>query len=165
MFKALLLALSDGQSFKNVEICEQQDFEKYGIQRLFDDYTSCFFADKKCILLHNWTIKLIHLNKEYVKGGIHSERVILDGNVSFSNITVIENDDLAKYNIPSYFGLVDGNQFTFSCKEGTFITKSFSVASMTIENHRHVGLTKKFNYDNKKIVDAHIQPRISSKKK
>lgn len=160
MFKALLLSLNDGQSYKNVEICEHQDFDKFGIKKLFGNPTACFYADKKCTLLHNWSIALIHLNKDHIKNGIYTERLVLEGNLSFSNVTVIEHENLKAYNIPDYFDSDRQCQCTFSCRQGTFITSANGVASMLINNDRHVGITQKILCDKPKIQRRSLQPRI-----
>lgn len=165
MFKALLLSLNDGQSYKNVQICEEPDFEKYNITKLFGQLTSCFYADRKCTLLHNWSIALIHLNKDHIKSGIYTERLVLEGSVSFDKVTIIEHADLLKYGIPEYFAVDEQCQCTFSCREGTFITSPYNVASMVIENTRQVGVTRKFNLTKPKNKKPSHQPKIKKHKK
>lgn len=163
MFKSILISLTDGQSFRNASICEQADFEKYSIPKLFGDLTSCFYADKKCILLHNWNFKLIQINRDFINPKIcHcTERLVLEGNITFAPARVIDPSELSNYGIPLYFDNTNdrGGQCTFTTRDGTFITHATNIASMIIDNNRNIGITKKaiFNKQSEKIVR---QPKI-----
>ena len=137
MFKAFLLSLNDGQSFKSVEVYEDGDFDKFNIPKMFGELTCCVKADKKLLLLHSWTIRLIQLNQSYIKCPkcLHSPRLVLDGNTSFSPATILKPSDLSDYNIPLYFDTTDdlGGQCSFSCSEGTFITHATNVAYLVYD--------------------------------
>jgi len=162
MFNAALISLTGGQSYKSVEICEFKDFDKLGIQPILGQSTSCFYSDRKCIVLHNWSIALIHLNKDHIKSGIYINRLILSGGISFSDVTLIDQSRLGDLNIPDYFNN-EQNQFTFSHREGTFLTNSNHVITADMPNNRFVGLTKKFSYSQKTVKQS-IQPRINNAK-
>ena len=166
MFRAHLISLNDGQSFQNADICEQQDFERLGIDRLFGDLTSCFYVDKKCILLHNWSIKLIQLNKNSIKGknSVMTNRLVLDGNITFSPAYVIDPETIGDYGIPLFFDVTGdrGGQLTFSSSNGIFMTHATNVASMIIDSDRNIGITQKLSFK-KPVIKQSIQPRINRK--
>jgi len=145
MFKAFLLSLNDGQSFKYVDIYEDGDFDKHNIPKMFGDLTCCVYADNKLLILHSWTIRMIQLNQKYIKCSkcFHSPRLVLDGDASFSPATIIQSSNLANYNIPIYFDPTDdlGGQCTFSCNEGTFITHATNVAYLVYDGFQSKSVT------------------------
>lgn len=164
MFRAQLISLNDGQSFRDADICELSDLDKLGINKLFGDLTSCFYADKKCILLHNWSIKLININSNSIKGknSFCCNRLVLNGNITFSPVTIIDPAIISEYAIPSYFDSAGdrGGQITFSSSNGLFIAHATDVASIFIDNNRNIGITQKFAFK-KPAAKISVQPRIS----
>jgi len=158
MFKADLLSLVAGQSYKNVEVCEHDDYERLGINRWLGNLTSSFYADGKCIQLSSWSIALIHLNNKHIKSGEHIDRVILVGGVSYSDVTIIEDERLDGYGIPLYF--THEGQFTFSHREGTFITSPVHVITMESKSNRKTGLTRKLRYNHVVANKSAVQIKI-----
>lgn len=159
MFKADLLSLVAGQSYKNVEVCEHDDIERLGINRWLGRLSSVFYADGKCIQLSYWSIALIHLNNKHIKSGEHMDRVILVGGVSYSDVTMIEDERLNDYGIPLYF--THEGQFTFSHREGTFIASPFQVITMESKSNRKTGLTRKFRYNHVVAYKSAMQTKIT----
>jgi len=145
MFNAALLSLSDGQSYKNPQICEEKDLGKFGVPQIFEEWTACFFAEGKMVVCHHWKIKVIQLDK-FQRGGknsIHVNRLILDGDISYSPVTLIHPDNWVGMNIPHFFikrGGIAG-QMTFSTPEGTFITHDTNCTSIILPDNRKKGLT------------------------
>jgi hypothetical protein len=157
-----MLSLNDGQSFRNVEVCEKDDLCRYDIEPMFGESTFCYYADKKCIVLHEWAIKLIQVNSDYIKNDyLTSERLVLEGNITFSPVNIIPLSEIHKYDIPNIIDTnnMRGGQFTFSCRDGTFITYVSNVASLVIDNNRNVGPTKKFAF-HKQQAKIIRQPKI-----
>lgn len=148
MFNAVLVSLSDGQSYENVEICESDDLDRLNINRIFEEWTGCIFADGRCIIVHHWKFKVIHIDRVR-RGGIGSfktDRLILDGNIIYSPATIIPHDTYHAMNIPHFFehpnrGGIAG-QLTFSTNEGTFITHDTNVTSIIVDDPRKSGITK-----------------------
>lgn len=142
MFKARLISLSDGQTYQNVQICEEVDFEKYDIPKIFEEFTDCIFVDNKRIIIHNWKIRLIHLDDHKHTGccPLHAERIILDGELSYFQICIINEMNWDKFGIPRFFGR-SGNtsdQMVFSNNDGTFLTHDMSCVSLITQDVRCV---------------------------
>lgn len=147
MFFAKLVSLSDGQSYKDVEVCESSDLDIYNIPRIFEEWTGCIFVDGECIIIHHWKFRIIHVDN-IKRGGANSfeaKRIILDGNIVYGPVTIIPHDTFTAQGIPHFFehndrgGIV--GQLTFSTGEGTFITHDTNVTSLMIDNPRKFGMT------------------------
>lgn len=145
MFFAHLVSLSDGQSYEHVNVLEEQDLPKFGIPMIFENWTGCILADKKCILVHHWKFKVIQISHERVGGSkaIHVDRIVLDGDITYSPSTIIHHDNWEKFQIPHFFVKRDGiaGQLAWSCPEGTFITHDTNVSSIMIPDPRRMGIT------------------------
>lgn len=145
MFHARLISLNDEQSYENVEICEDTDLNKFGINKIFEEWTGCFFHDKKCYIVHHWQIKIIHFDREQ-RGGPRAtriDRLVLDGNIIYAPVTFIHSDDWASLGIPEYFVKQSGitGQMVFSCAEGTFLTYDMNCTSIIMPDPRPSGIT------------------------
>lgn len=150
MFHAELISLSRGQSYAQVDILEARhnDFENYGIPKPFGQRTVAFFADGQAIIVHPWGVRIIHLDKTYRSGGpkcFKFERIIIDGDISYSNGTYIDDDYFTELGIPDLFEdpgeVID--QVTFSNPQGTFITHDANIVSIIIDYQRKKrGITK-----------------------
>lgn len=145
MFDAELISLSDGQSYQHVKVCDDADLDKFGINKIFEDWTGCFFHEKKCYLVHHWKVKVIHLtrSRHRARGTIFAERLVLDGDILYSDINIIPSDSWAELGIPFYFVKQHGiaGQMAFSCQEGTFITHDTNCTSIIIQTPRKQGIT------------------------
>lgn len=145
MFHARLISLGDGQSYENVEICQDEDLDKWGINKIFENWTACFFHERKCYVVHHWKIKVIHLDREIRRGrgATHTDRLVLDGDILYSPATFIHPDNWASMGIPEFFVKRNGiaGQMAFSCPEGTFITHDTNCTSIIVADPRPTGVT------------------------
>ena len=144
MFNAKLISLGNGQSYPNVQICEDEDLIKYGIPPIFENWTGCFFVDEKCIVVHYWKIKVIKLYSDRRgTGKIKTERLVLDGDVSYGPATLISPSTWEAAGIPEFFIKRNGiaGQFAWSCSQGTYITHDTNVASIILQNPKSKGIT------------------------
>lgn len=144
MFHAELISLSDGQSYENVRVCEDVDLDKYNVPRIFENWTGLFFADGKAVVFHHWKIKVIHLYRDRRgSGSIRTSQLILDGDISYSDCTLISPSTWAAAGIPEFFVKRGGiaGQFAWSCPQGTFITHDTNVTSVIIPDPRPKGIT------------------------
>tara|TARA_R110000751_G_scaffold132023_6_gene234449 strand:- start:978 stop:1472 length:495 start_codon:yes stop_codon:yes gene_type:complete len=162
MFEAILVSLGDGQSYRDVKVLEDNDLDKYGIHRYFEEYTGCFFVDKKSIILHHWNFKLIKISGERLTGPNCKdiERIVLSSELIYQNIKIIPSENWAHLQIPLFFVKRNGEsgQFAFSCDQGTFITHDSNVASMIAPDPRKSGIT--FSYNKKSIIKSSVQGNI-----
>ena len=139
MFNAELISLSDGQSYEHVAICEEEDLDKLGVPKLFEEWTTCFFADKKQILCHVWNISLIYYDRKQRSGpgAITVERIILTGDISYAPARILPVEVWRdQHNIPLYFPKRFGfeGQMVFSCGQGTILSPDINVSSIIIPN-------------------------------
>jgi hypothetical protein len=135
MFQAELISLSDGQSYKNVDICLTKDLRRMGLPLLFEDYTFGFYADEQFIMGHEWNIALIHYDKQ-PRGGpgaVEAERILLQGDISYAPAKVFPVSTWQAMGIPFIFAPSQASsQCVLSCDEGTFITSDRNVASIIL---------------------------------
>ena len=64
MLKVHLVALSDGQSYNDVTIIDNNDYEAHNVPDLMEENTFAFVYDKKLILTHRYSVKLIIYSRE-----------------------------------------------------------------------------------------------------
>lgn len=137
MFKALLISLSRGQSYSDIDVLEFKhgDFEKYDVPTPFGSRTVAFFHRGECVLAHPWGVRLIHLDANPRGNGpkcFEFDRIILDGDISYTNGIYIDDDYFEQYNIPDLFEdpgeVID--QVSFTCHQGVFITHDANVVSI-----------------------------------
>ena len=149
MFDAKLISLGDGQSYKSARVLEDSDLDKFKIDKIFEDYTGCFFADGRCIVLHHWNFKIIQLFDERKTGPNckAADRLVLSNELIYQNIKIIPSDNWDSLNIPSFFIKRNGEtgQFAFSCDNGTFITADTNITSIIMPDPRKNGITKSYN--------------------
>lgn len=164
MFHARLISLSDGQSYENVEICEDADLDQWGINRIFEEWTGCFFHKRRCYIVHHWKIKVIHLDREQ-RGGpqaTHTDRLVIDGDILYAPVTFIHSDNWPSMGIPKFFVKRSGiaGQMAFSCPEGTFLTHDTNCTSIIIPDPRPSGITSSEQPVNtpKQIAKANAVP-------
>lgn len=134
MFKAELIVLVEGQSYRNATIFEDCDMDDKAIPTVFEEWTACFESDNKCIIANYINICLIQLSKEQSPAGqdmICADRLVLKGDVVYQNVKIIHHTNWDKLGIPSYF-VKSGKlgQMVFSCSEGTFLTHDKNVVSL-----------------------------------
>lgn len=145
MFHALRASLSDGQSYEDVVVYEEHDLEPMGIPLIFEEWTGCILTGGERIIVHTWKMKVIHIDKKQrsSKNSTFYNRLILDGNISYENITVIPHIEFEEMGIPHYFISRSGiaGQLTYSCQGGTYITHDTNVTSMIIPDTRRVGIS------------------------
>lgn len=145
MFFAKLISLSDGQSYENAQICEEGDLAKYSIPMIFENWTGCIFADGKCVVVHHWKIKVIHLNDRLRAGSntIKADRLILDGDIIYTPATIIHPDNYKTLEIPEFFVKRGGiaGQLAWCGHQGTFITHDTNVTSIIVPDPRKKGIT------------------------
>jgi len=148
MIYAELISLSDGQSYKDVQICEEADLDAHNIPRPFEEWTACVFTGGKfkikCLIIHHWKIKVIQLDRIRRNGVSNSDRLILDGDITYSPVSFIHEDNWDTLGIPKFFVKRNGiaGQLAFSTQEGTFITHDTNVTSIIIPDPRPSGITK-----------------------
>lgn len=146
MFRATLVSLSDGQSYENVQVCEDADLDKYDIPRPFEEWTACLFVDGLCLIVHHWKIKVIHLDRLRRSGpkSTRTDRLILDGDITYAPATFIHEDSWSEMNIPHFFVKRNGiaGQLVWSSQEGTFITHDTNVTSIVVPDPRPSGITQ-----------------------
>lgn len=146
MFRATIISLNDGQSYENVQVCEDADLDKYDIPRLFEEWTACIFADGQCLIIHHWKIKVIHIDRIIRRGpnSTHTDRLILDGDIIYAPATFIHEDSWTDLGIPHFFIKRNGfaGQLAWTSHEGTFITHDTNVTSIIIPDPRPSGITK-----------------------
>ena len=143
MFDAELISLGDGQSYEHVQICEAADLVKYDIPLIFENWTGCVFADGKCFIIHHWKIKVIHLNRNQRGGNFSAERLVLDGDITYSPVAFIDSNNWARFGIPEFFVKRSGiaGQMVWTCPQGTFITHDTNVTSIVVPDPRPKGIT------------------------
>jgi len=149
MFDATLVSLSDGQSYENVKVLIGDDFAKFGIPLVFRQYTGCFFVNGEAVILHQWNYKIIKIFNDRKTGPncTSARRIILSNDLIYQDIKIIPQENWQGLNIPHLFLNKDGmdGQFTFSDKQGTYITAEPNVASLITADPRKVGITQSYN--------------------
>jgi hypothetical protein len=145
MFLAHLVSLSDGQSYKDVQVCEEKDIARLEIPLIFEEWTACLFCDGQMIVCHHWKLKVIHLDrrKRSGKNSLRANRLILDGDISYENPVILHPDSWEAAGIPHFFikrGGIAG-QMAFVTDEGTFITHDTNCTSLIFPDSRKVGIT------------------------
>lgn len=137
MFDAVLLSLSDGQSYKHVTVLDPSEHNQYGIIPQFEEWTLAFVDNNKRILAHAFNVKVIHLTTVVptkLVNGYPFERIVLAGNIVYGPGRVIPSAELESNNIPDIFrtnfGLI--GQLTFTTHEGVFIASDYNVTTMTL---------------------------------
>lgn len=138
MFTALLVSLSGGQSYQNVRVFQDEDIERYKIPTPFEDWTTVFSTDNKCIVAHHWQVLLVQISKERILSGPNSlkvNRLVLVNDVVYEDVKIIHQDNWQAKNIPAYFEKINGiaGQLVFTCDQGTFITHDNNCVSMVID--------------------------------
>jgi hypothetical protein len=138
------MSLSDGQSYQNVLVYEDDDIAEE--DKIFEEWTKVIIADGERILLHLWKIKVIHLDKTVrsTKNSIKADRLILDGNISYQDISIIPHPEFEEAGVPHYFiGHIGGiaGQLTYSCQGGTYITHDTNVSSIIMRSSRRTGVS------------------------
>jgi hypothetical protein len=145
MFNAVLVSLSDGQSYENVQICEDADLDKYDIPRPFEEWTACIFADGACLIVHHWKIKVIHIDRlrRSAPGSTRTDRLILDGDIIYAPATFLHQDHWTEIGVPHFFIKRNGiaGQMAWTNAEGTFITHDTNVTSIIVPDPRPRGIT------------------------
>ena len=148
MFNAVLVSLSDGQSYENAKVLQEPDFDKYLLPELFEEYTGCIFVDGNAILLHHWNFKIIQISKQRLTGPncLSASRCVLSNELIYQDVKIIPQANWESLNIPSFFIKRNGEsgQFAFSNSDGTYITADTNIASLIIPDPRKNGITKSF---------------------
>jgi hypothetical protein len=151
MFNAELISLANGQSYENVQVCEPPDLIKHNIPLLFEHWTGCIFVGGKCLVVHHWKIKVIHLSRSRRGGSHHVDRLVIDGDITYAPASMIDSSKWARLGIPEFFikrGGIAG-QMAWTCPQGTFITHDTNIVSIVMPDRRKSGIT------------SAIQPKIS----
>ena len=145
MFHALRVSLSDGQSYEDVIVYEEHDLEPMGIPLIFEEWTGCISTKDEKIIVHTWKMKVIHIdeNRRSSRNSTYYNRLILDGNISYENVTVIPHTEFEEMGIPHYFVSRSGiaGQLTYSCQGGTYITHDTNVTSMIMREQKRTGIS------------------------
>jgi len=143
MFNAELISLGDGQSYEHVQICEADDLAKHNVPLIFENWTGCFFADNKCVVVDHWKIKVIHLTRTRNNGFFHTDSLVLDGDIIYGPASLISYESWERLGIPEFFTRRNGiaGQMAWSCPQGTFITHDTNVTSLIIPDPRRKGIT------------------------
>lgn len=147
MFNAILLSLSDGQSYENVKVFEDADIIERGIPKVFEDWTACFIHQGDLIIAHHWKVKVMKISNDRIGPGVNSirvDRLILDGDIVYPDVNLMSHTEFEKRGIPHYFVKRDGiaGQMTFVCNEGTFITHDTNVSSLIFKKSTPEGVIR-----------------------
>lgn len=144
MFHAVRVSLSDGQSYEDVTVYEEHDLEPMGIPLIFEEWTGCISTKSERIIVHTWKMKVVHIDKNQrsSRNSTYYDRLILDGNISYENVTVIPHTEFEELGIPHYFVSRSGiaGQLTYSCQGGTYITHDTNVTSMIMRETKRTGI-------------------------
>ena len=132
MIQAELISLSNGQSYRNVDIYE----EVQNPHQAFQNYFLQFNHNLDTIFVHFVNIKVIKLSSQRFRPKLSTtkaDRLIIDGDVIYENVDIL-ND--CEQNIPTIFGTEDGiiEQIAFTNKEGLFIIRCANVASLILKD-------------------------------
>jgi hypothetical protein len=165
MFDAVLISLSDGQSYENVKVLIGDDFAKFGIPKVFKQYTGCFFANGDAIILHHWNFKIIKISNDKKTGPncMSARRLVMSNELIYQDIKIIPQENWENLGIPHLFRSFTNNdgmdgQFSFSDNQGTYITAEPNVASMFVADPRKVGITQ--SYNKQKILKSSFKGNI-----
>jgi len=158
MLKVDLVSLADGQSYRDVEICEDEDLDKLGIERVFENWTKCLFADNKCLIVHHWNIKVIRITREIkrIPNTTKLNRLILFGDIIYQDVSLVKSEDWEAHGIPEFFTKRDGiaGQMAWVCQEGTFVTHDTNVISLVNDDPRKKGITS--SAQSRNVVESEV---------
>lgn len=140
MFRAELLSLSSGVSYSDVEILEPQDFENYGIEKVFGDDTFAFYSNGNLIYSQVLSLRIIRLSRRIFAGAksMKAERLIIDKDISYDNCTVyLDHLELGMPTISSHY-----ETCVFSNGSNTHITLERNVVSIINKDNRSGSMDK-----------------------
>lgn len=155
MFDALLVSQSDGQSYNNVRIFEEQDLIEHNIPKIFEEWTCCMMADNQLIISHMWKMRVIQIDFPRKLAGPKSitvDKLVLDGNILYEDIKLLDADYWQSQDIPYYFRPWNNiaHQMVFTNKDGTFITHDTNVVGLIFNSSRQ--------YINESIITNDVIP-------
>jgi len=142
MLKVHLIALSDGQSYNDVTIIDNNDYEAHNVPDLMEENTFAFVYDKKLILTHRYSVKLIIYSREKptnIPNCIPFKKVTLVGNISYGPGSIVNACDIEKYKLPLIFDKRNGElgHLTMITQEGVIIASDYNISNIFLkDNHR-----------------------------
>lgn len=145
MFNAQLVSQSDGQSYSDVLVFEEQDLKDNNIPNIFEEWTCCMIADQQLIISHMWKMRVIKIDEHRKVTGSNSiliDKLVLDGNIVYEDVKLLDAEYWLSSNIPYYFrpwGNI-AHQMVFTNRDGTFITHDTNVVGLTINDASIFGI-------------------------
>lgn len=131
MIYAIRITVGKHMPYQDVQIYEAH--ETSGLPGFFEDGLVAFTCKDGTFMIPDYRVDVIHLSRAPVRPPIDArtyKRLTIDGEQPFENIYVIPESEYARYGIPIIYPRL--SQFTFSCKEGVFITSDYSIVQLQI---------------------------------
>lgn len=134
------ISLSNGQSYQDIVILEAEDITNLSLPMPLEEYYLYIKHNNDLLLIHMWNVKIIKLDDKHRKpspGSCIADRLIIDGDIIFQNVTCVKNCEYKQKGIPIIFQPENGisQQFVYSCKEGTYITRPYNVTSLIYQEY------------------------------
>ena len=131
------ISLSSGQSFRNVEILETSDYETYGIPMISGAMTLAFMADGQVVILNQWNLRVITLNKKELKNEKYAkfERLVLEKDIVYQHGRLIYAEFWDDLNVKNLIG-PELKQIVWTSADGLMLSHDANICALILKDTR-----------------------------
>jgi len=119
-------------TYPGVHLLEPHEMD--GVPKLFEQHTRAFYCGKELYLVPDYRIVHCCIQKGKVRpprDGIFIKQLTLNYEITHENVTVIPEDQYARFGIPMVFDKM--KQLAFMTKEGIWVTSDIQVILARLE--------------------------------
>jgi len=130
MIHAMRISIGDA-TYDNVNIASGPELDKLGLGKILGQYTLMFKHNGKWHATHLHNVSVIHvcIGKLNIPG-TPFDKIVLDGDKIFGPGKLIKHSQLIELGLHVAHESLVAEQVAFTCPEGIFITRHWSVSSI-----------------------------------
>jgi hypothetical protein len=131
------VSLSSGQSFRNIEILERQDYDIYNIPMIAKEMTFAFMADGQVIVLNQWNLRVVTLEKKELKNEKYAkfERLVLEKDIIYQHGRIIYKEYWEELGIKNLIG-PELSQFVWTSSDGLMLSHDANICALMFKDTR-----------------------------
>lgn len=137
MIRADHISLSSGQSFRDVEILESQDYDTYGIPKISGEMTFAFMADGNVIVLNQWNLRVVTFTKKEFKSDKYTkfDRLVLEKDIIYQHGRIVDKEFWTDLNIKNLIG-PELRQFVWTAQNGLMMSHDANICALILKDTR-----------------------------